>query len=339
MNKMSGIKDIDSKDEFAGCGKILRSKSVCLSSSDAFQQPDIVQIERVTTRQKSLSAPSRICLKQTSADEDKKQDIEVQPFKRQTRIVTKFIRNLDPKTSRPKKISNRQQEMWGYWYEPDIADMMIRSKTYLSTGLKVPNGAPPLLRLTHFDFFRIEDRTDDVGSHKNCWLNRACPPQFKKWKFLIINIQITALSVHLVQYYIFNERGSTGCERVDKLWEEFVRASDADRDNRMKLIPSIVQGPWLVRNCVPTKPCIIGTKVKNRYFHGPNYFEVDIETDASYIAKGILAVIQGYNNYSVNLIWLLEAVTDDELPERILAAAHLGNPDYQKATNLESVWK
>merc|ERR1719320_707333 len=189
--------------------------------------------------------------------------------------------------------------------------------------------------LVRCDLLHIKERLDNVGSHNNSWLKRACPAEIKGRKFLIINIQVTTMSVLLVQYFVFNEKGLTGCDRVDKMWEEFVQGTDSFRDRKLKLIPTIVEGPWLVRSSVPTRPCIIGTKVKNRYWKGVNYYEVDIETDASFIAKGVLSLLQGYKNYSVDLTWILEAVTPEELPERILAAAHLGNPDYEKAKNLE----
>merc|ERR1712173_527711 len=101
-------------------------------------------------------------------------------------------------------------------------------------------------------------------------------------------------------------------------YSNFVSGTDDYRDKRLKMIPIMTAGPWLARKTVPQRPCIIGTKVKHRYFKGPNYFEVDIETDSSAIAKGVLKVLQGYNNYSCSLIWILEAKEDAELPERIL---------------------
>jgi len=302
-------------------------------------------VETATNRN-TKSAQTGVSTKENIGDEkvkqnqDDKQEAEMKNSK-----LWKHSGRMAPKQKAPLKknttpkswaVRKRKQEVWGYWFQPEIRDTYVRSKTYLTSNLKIPNGAPPLLEHTHFDFFEVKERIDNVGSQKSSWLNQGCPPELKDRKFLIINIQVTAMSVMLVQYFVFNEKGSTGCKRVDKMWREFVTGSDRFRDKRLKLIPIIVEGPWLVRNSVPTKPCIIGTKVKNRYFQGDNYFEVDIETDVSFIAKGVLSLLQGYNNYSVNLIWILEAVTLEELPERILAAAHLGYPDYTKAISLET---
>jgi len=263
---------------------------------------------------------------------------QVKNYKPSIRSSRTQSKRLVPQIQRSSKswaTTERQDEAWGYWYQPDISNTSVRSESYLTSRVKIPNGTSPLLELVHFDFLQTNGRVDDVGSHKKSWLNRTCPDELKNRKFLIINIQITAMSVMLVQYFVFNEDGSTGCERVDKIWNEFVKGSDKARDKRLKLIPTIVKGNWLVRKSVPTKPCIIGTKVKNRYSKGTNYFEVDIETDASIIAKGVLSLLQGYTNYSVNLVWILEAVTLEELPEKILAAMHLGYPNYKKAVSLE----
>lgn len=339
MSEVIGISEIEAKEVSLGCSLPCIPKDTCIANSVVPNKAIFSRTKRVEIRDASLPVPNAMNLKAETVNEESKDDVKKSLAKHSSRIVTNYIPSLKSLSSNWPLKTTRQQEVWGYWYQPDTFGVHIRSKTYLSKSEKVPNGAPPLLALTHFDFFQIKDRVDDVGGHKNCWLNRACPAEFRDRNFLIINIQVTTMNVHLVQYFIFNEKGSTGCERVDRMWEEFVRGSDEFRDQRLKMIPIIVEGPYLVRKSVPTKPCIIGTKVKNRYFRGTNYFEIDIETDSSYIARGVLYLIQNYSNYSVNLIWLLEAVELKELPERILAAAHLGYPEYQKAIKLENEWK
>lgn len=342
MSEVVVICEKNEATEEATGGGLVRSKIPLVTTSDE-PKPQLEQTaeEEDVVKNVSKAVSTGVSFEEKNSNEEIKQDEEVKQEtpsstpKRSSRIRPKHKAPLKPASSKSWGKTERQLEVWGHWYQPEIADTPIRSKTYLTSRLKVRNGAPPLLELTHFDFFQIKERVDDVGSHKNSWLNRACPAELKDRKFLIINIQVTAMNVLLTQYFVFNEKGCTGCERVDKMWDEFVRGTDRFRDRKLKLIPIIVEGPWLVRNSVPTRPCIIGTKVKNRYSQGANYYEIDIETDASFIAKGVLSLLQGYSNYSVNLIWILEAVTPEELPERILASAHLGNPDYEKAISLE----
>lgn len=45
---------------------------------------------------------------------------------------------------------------------------------------------------------------------------------------------------------------------------------------RFKLIPSILSGPFIVRKAVGSKPALLGRKVRQRYFRGPDYVETDI---------------------------------------------------------------
>lgn len=231
----------------------------------------------------------------------------------------------------------RQTAIWGSWCQPRVADVLVRSKTYLYSKMKIPHATPPLLKLVHSDLIHSESRFDNIASHEKSWLNRVRPEELSGRKFFVINIQLYSMSCSLVQYFMFDESGLTGCERVDKMWEDFVRGTDKFRDQRLKLIPVIVNGPWMVKTTVPEKPCIIGTKVNHRYWEGENYFEVDIEADSSMLAIGILKLLKNYNNYSVNLIWLLEAKLTSELPEKILAAGHIAYPVYRKAIRLENM--
>jgi len=322
----------------AGGGLAFREKRARMANSADSPKPDFMQTDNILKNVSiTESASTSVGFEQKGCGNEVKNEYLQRNLS--NRILPKHKAPTKPvKPESPKSWAKleKQREVWGCWCQPVVLNTPVRSKNYLSNRLKIPNGAPPLLELTRFDFLHINERIDNVGSHKNSWLNRSCPEELRDRKFLVINIQVTAMKVMLVQYFVFNENGSTGCDRVDKMWEDYVQGTDSFRDRKLKLIPTIVEGPWLVRSSVPTRPCIIGTKVKNRYYQGANYYEVDIETDASYIAKGVLSLLQGYSNYSVDLTWILEAVTPEELPERILAAAHLGNPDYEKAISLES---
>jgi Protein ENHANCED DISEASE RESISTANCE 2, C-terminal len=61
------------------------------------------------------------------------------------------------------------------------------------------------------------------------------------------------------------------------------------RNERFKLIPSIVEGPFLVRRSVGAKPALLGRKLTQRYFRGPNYVETDVDVSSSSIAEKVRA--------------------------------------------------
>ena len=64
--------------------------------------------------------------------------------------------------------------------------------------------------------------------------------------------------------------------------------SDDFRNQRFKLYPMIVDGPWVVKTAVRACPCLLGQKVVQRYFRGDHYFEIDVHVASSIIAKQIV---------------------------------------------------
>ena len=59
------------------------------------------------------------------------------------------------------------------------------------------------------------------------------------------------------------------------------------RNERMKLIPSITLGPWVVKAAVGATPVLLGRKVVQRYFRGEDYMEIDIHIGSSVIAAQV----------------------------------------------------
>ena len=63
-------------------------------------------------------------------------------------------------------------------------------------------------------------------------------------------------------------------EKALRLLAAFLEGDDAYRNARFKLIPSVVEGPFLIRMSVGNKPVLLGTKLTQRYWSGPGYLEV-----------------------------------------------------------------
>lgn len=62
-------------------------------------------------------------------------------------------------------------------------------------------------------------------------------------------------------------------EKALRLLAAFLEGDDAYRNARFKLIPSVVEGPFLIRMSVGNKPVLLGTKLTQRYWSGPGYLE------------------------------------------------------------------
>jgi Protein ENHANCED DISEASE RESISTANCE 2, C-terminal len=104
------------------------------------------------------------------------------------------------------------------------------------------------------------------------------------------------------------------------------------RDARLKLLPVVVDGPWIVRAAVPgTSPALLGKVIPLQYYsthkeNGRSIFEVDVIITASSIAKGILSVVKGHAKaLSIALAFIIEAAEEHELPETVLASFQINS--------------
>ncbi|CAN0440233.1 unnamed protein product, partial [Laminaria digitata] len=66
------------------------------------------------------------------------------------------------------------------------------------------------------------------------------------------------------------------------------------RNLRFKLFPAILEGPWIVRKAVGSKPTLIAQKLTCRYFRTRAYFEVDIDIGSSVVAYNTVSLAIGY---------------------------------------------
>lgn len=118
---------------------------------------------------------------------------------------------------------------------------------------------------------------------------------------------------------------------TDRAVCRFLMGDKQHKDSTLKLIPRVVDGPWIVKNTVPSKPAIIGTKLPVSYFYDTSsgsqqqpYLEVDFDIASSAAARGILNVCRKYTKtITVDLGFVIQGNTDDELPEQMLVASRL----------------
>lgn len=108
------------------------------------------------------------------------------------------------------------------------------------------------------------------------------------------------------------------------------------RNRRFKLIPRIVDGPWIVRTAVRSQPAILGHKVVQRYFRGNGYVETDVHIGSSIIASNIVGICRGYAKHFICEIGVvLQGETDEELPEKLLSCITMVHPDPDLARSID----
>ncbi|MFS7994322.1 putative protein ENHANCED DISEASE RESISTANCE 2 [Helianthus anomalus] len=120
--------------------------------------------------------------------------------------------------------------------------------------------------------------------------------------------------------------------------ERFVNGDDAFRNSRFKLIPYISKGSWLVKQSVGKKACLVGQALEVNYSRGENYLELDIDVGSSTVARGVVNLVLGYlNNLIVEMAFLIQANTQDELPESLLGTCRLNHMDTVKSVPVDSI--
>ena len=109
------------------------------------------------------------------------------------------------------------------------------------------------------------------------------------------------------------------------------------RDARLKLLPVVVEGPWICQRAIGpgNAPAVIGKALPVQYYSTDRYFEVDLVVMASSVARGILSIVKSHTkSITIDLAFIIEGTEDAQLPENVLAAFRLHNLDPDKCPML-----
>ncbi|GLJ30104.1 hypothetical protein SUGI_0595390 [Cryptomeria japonica] len=226
------------------------------------------------------------------------------------------------------------------WASPPGDRFRVRGPDYLTSKTKI-GGGDWLLKPLAFDWLKGSSKIHEVLKHPNGRVRRAleeackgCEDDKKPfvWAF---NLQVPSKDNHTAVAYFYTydpiPEGS--------LMDQFIKGDDAFRKSRLKLIANIVKGPWIVRTAVGEQAiCILGRAVSCKYSQGENFIEIDVDIGASIIANAIVHLAFGYiTSLTVDLAFLIESQTEDELPERILGAVRFSELDPASAKSIEHV--
>ncbi|GMY35702.1 protein ENHANCED DISEASE RESISTANCE 2 isoform X1 [Fagus crenata] len=287
------------------------------SSEDEESDNDEHDNKELKVKLKNVSwAITSLALKRTSA-----------PNKELDLTVTPII--IDPTQFHGSLHKGKDDTDTNCWTSPSGMGFMIRGKSYLKDNSKVMGG-DPLLKLIAVDWFKVDKPIDRIASHPRSLVQTGVG---KKLPFiLVINLQVPAKpNYNLVLYYATDRPVNKS-----SLLAKFVDGSDMFRDARFKLIPSIVEGYWMVKRAVGTKACLLGKAVTCKYFRQDNFLEIDVDIGSSSVAKSVIGLVLGYvTNIVVDLAILIEAKEEAELPEYILGTVRLNRVRLDSAVHLE----
>ncbi|KAM7472963.1 hypothetical protein LguiA_011146 [Lonicera macranthoides] len=241
--------------------------------------------------------------------------------------VTPII--LDPSHFNGSMQQGKDEAETNCWRSPAGTGFMVRGKTYLKDSAKV-RGGDPLLKLIAVDWFKVDSCVDKVALHPKCLVQSEAG---KKLPFiLIINLEVPAKPNYSLVLYFASDRPIN----ENSLLGKFVDGTDMFRDSRFKLIPSIVEGYWMVKRAVGTKACLLGKAVTCKYLRQDNFLEIDVDIGSSSVARSVMGLVLGYvTSLVVDLAILIEAREEKELPEYLLGSVRLNRVKLDSAVHLD----
>ena len=114
----------------------------------------------------------------------------------------------------------------------------------------------------------------------------------------------------------------------------FLLSDSQEKNEVWKIVPIVVEGPWVVKRVVGGKPAIVGTKMPITYSYQPpenglaEYLEADLDIVSSAAARNILAVVRSYTQVlTIDLGFVVQGNSQEELPEQMMLGLRLHGLD------------
>lgn len=126
----------------------------------------------------------------------------------------------------------------------------------------------------------------------------------------------------------------------------FFLSDDEERNAVWKIVPIVVEGPWVVKRVVGGKPAIVGKSLPISYTFQPpqpelgyaEYLEADLDIVSSAAARNILAVVRSYTqSLTIDLGFVIQGNTTEGLPEQMMTGLRLHGLDPLTAEALPSM--
>lgn len=208
------------------------------------------------------------------------------------------------------------------WSEPaDPSIFRVRGRSYLEDRVKVPSGPSPF-KCRGVDIWMTDNPERHIARHPSVLGGKLNDEDTFMVNFLLP-------FANFVSYFSVPPLKDFPNKQVAEVWTKFINGDQQYRDARLKLLPLVVEGPWIVKAAVGngSAPALLGKAIPLQYFFQQpegkkrGVYEVDVIITASTIAKGILNVVKGHtNSLTIAFALIIEASTKKELPETVLCS-------------------
>lgn len=137
-----------------------------------------------------------------------------------------------------------------------------------------------------------------------------------------------------------------GFTNAEKALARWLASDDTEfKNDRLKLIAIVPEGPWIVRNLVTGKPALIGKRLQVSYKYVPRQNQSSMEclqicdldiSSGTTIAKKAVSVTRRYLSSltAVDVGFVIEGKTPGELPEEMMGSTRLHQVDPSQAPSV-----
>ncbi|KZV22562.1 protein ENHANCED DISEASE RESISTANCE 2 [Dorcoceras hygrometricum] len=310
----SEFEDAETADEFYDA---IAADSSSSSDDDSDNEIGIDKVKKIKLKNVSWAIAGLALNKSSDPDSSNQLNTKVPPI------------NVDSSQFQGSMGKAKDETDKNCWSSPAGSGFMIRGKTYLKDSIKV-KGGEPLLTLIAVDWFKVENCVTNVALHPKSIVQSEAG---KKLPFIfVINLEVPARPNYSLVIYFAADRPINKSSLLGK----FVDGTDMFRDSRFKLIPSIIEGYWMVKRAVGTKACLLGKAVTCKYLRQDNFLEIDVDIGSSSVARSVIGLVLGYvTSIVVDLAIVIEAKEEAELPEYVLGTVRLNRFQLDSAVPLK----
>ena len=237
------------------------------------------------------------------------------------------------------------------WSEPDSNSFRVRGKYYKKDKIKI-NAGPSIGRLIAVDVLRVDEpinsglsvlpteRIQIALEREKRLLAKGLPSDVPPFIFLVNFVLPGPPFYHGAYYFAIDDMSSidgTDGSPSSKLCQKFFFGDDDNfRDDTFKMIPTIVDGNFVAKKAVGSRPVIMGHYLGQRYVKNARFFEIIHDCDSGSIVRGVTRLTLGYSKtLVVDTGFVLEGNSEEYLPERILGCARTRHPEF--GTSLRKV--
>jgi len=156
--------------------------------------------------------------------------------------------------------------------------------------------------------------------------------------FFFILIHFNTGAEHVVATFVPNNKPEID-DPAYICWKKFMEGDCDFKNSRFKIIPNVVEGPWIVKKAVGASPVptIIGNKISCHWGEDRDMKVIEFLCDiqSSITATTILGVVKGAcKSVVIDLAFVVEGQEFEELPERILGVIRLSRVNITEIRSL-----